>query len=322
MRNDYITHMDIADFADQHVNLKREHAKKYRHQVNELRTRLEKKLTEDPDFELRRMLLSGSLAKHTALKSINDIDVALYVLQPGSPNGMPELLAKLVNILQDLYPNMDPSQIQQQEHSIRISYKGTGLDVDIVPIVYDGNAEWDGYLYSSRSGKWVFTNIKKHLEFIKKRRMEHGAEYLQVIRLLKYWIKEIQKNDEDFRFKSFLVELVMAHLADNGKICLSNYVEALADFFNSIARGELDKLIVFDDYYSPNSVRYCNEPISVFDPVNPENNVARSYTSGDKKSIIDAAADAADAVDSALYAPTKGEAIRYWRRVFGVSFGG
>ena len=77
MRNDYITHKDIANFADQHVNLKREHAKKYREQVKGLRDRLEEKLNEDPDFELRRMLLSGSLAKHTALKSINDIDVAL-----------------------------------------------------------------------------------------------------------------------------------------------------------------------------------------------------------------------------------------------------
>ncbi len=322
MRNNYIAHQDIIDFADQHVNLKREHAKKYRHQTNELRTRLEKKLTEDPGFDLRRMLLSGSLAKHTALKSINDIDVALYVSQPDPPEDMPELLAKLMHILNHLYPNMDPSQIQQQEHSIRISYRGTGLDVDLVPIAYNGNSKWDGYLYSSRSGKWILTNINQHLDFIKKRRMEHGAEYLQVIRLLKYWIKEMQKNDENFRFKSFLVELIMAHLADYGKICLSDYIEALADFFNFIVRGGLDKLIVFDDYYSPNLVLHCNEPIGVFDPVNPENNVARSYTPGDKESIVNAAADAADAVDSALRAPTKGEAVRYWRKVFGISFGG
>ncbi len=322
MRNDYITHKDLANFADQHVNLKREHAKKYREQVKGLRDRLEEKLNEDPDFELRRMLLSGSLAKHTALKSINDIDVALYILQPDSPKDMPELLAKLVNILRKLYPNIDPSQIQQQEHSIRISYKGTGLDVDIVPIVYDGNAEWDGYLYSSRSGKWIFTNIKKHLEFIKKRRMEHGAEYIQIIRLLKYWVKGIQKNNEDFRFKSFMVELIAAHIADQGKLCLDDYVEALADFFHFIVRFKLDELIMFDDYCSTDPAPHCNKPIRIFDPVNAENNVAQSYTSGDKKSILDAALDAADAVDSALYAPTKGEAIRYWRKIFGTSFGG
>ena len=322
MRNNYITHQDIADFADQHVNLKREHAQKYRDQANELRARLKRKLTEEPDFELRRMCLSGSLAKHTALKNINDIDVALYVLQPNPPEDMPKLLAKLVRILQNLYSNMEPSQIQQQEHSICISYRGTGLDVDLVPITYNGNAVWDGYLYSSRSGEWILTNINQHLDFIKKRKMKHGAEYLQVIRLLKYWIKEIQKNDADFRFKSFLAELIMAHLADNDKICLSDYIEALADFFNFIVRGGLDQLIVFDDYYSQNSVLYCNEPISVFDPVNPKNNVARGYTPGDKESIVSAVADAADAVDSALRAPTKGEAIRYWRKIFGVSFGG
>ena len=40
-------------------------------------------LEEHPDFELRKMLLSGSLAKGTALKSISDIDVGLLRLLRG-----------------------------------------------------------------------------------------------------------------------------------------------------------------------------------------------------------------------------------------------
>ncbi|WP_423908915.1 CBASS oligonucleotide cyclase [Candidatus Spongiihabitans sp.] len=283
---------------------------------------MDKKLNEDSNFKLRRMLLSGSLAKRTALKNLNDIDVALYILQPNPPDDMPKFLDDLVNMLKTLYSNMEPSQIQKQEHSIRISYRGTGLDVDLVPIAYDDNGEWNGYLYSSRSGEWVKTNIKKHLEFIGKRKKKHDAHYVQVIRLLKYWIKETKKNDESFRFKSFLVELIVAHLADNGKICLDDYVEALADFFNFIVRGKLDEIIVFPDYYPRSSVSRCSDQIRVFDPVNPGNNVASNYTFHNKKSIADAAADAADAVDSALRAPTKGEAVRYWRKVFGSSFGG
>ncbi len=44
-----------------------------------LRDRLETYLADHPDFELRKMLLSGSLAKGTALKSVSDIDVACYI---------------------------------------------------------------------------------------------------------------------------------------------------------------------------------------------------------------------------------------------------
>ena len=321
MSNNYITHREIAEFADNRVNLKRDDAKKYREQTNTLREKLKDKLEEDSDFQLRRMLLSGSLAKHTSLKSLNDIDVALYVLQHNPPQDMPRFLDDLVHALATLYPNKDPSDIVKQEHSVRISYRGTGLDVDLVPIAYDGNNEWNGHLYSSRSGQWVMTNIDKHLCFINKRKQAHPTNYIQVIRLLKYWVNEMKKKDDNFRCKSFLIELIVAHLADNGKIQLDNYVEALADFFNFIVRDELDDVIAFDDYSQAPDSR-CSDPIRVFDPVNGENNAASGYKQRHKKFIIDAAGIAADAVDSALYAPTKGEAIRYWRKIFGSSFGG
>ena len=44
------------------------------------------------------------------------------------------------------------------------------------------------------------------------------------------------------------------------------------------------------------------------------------YTQSNKDKIIDAAMDAGDAIDSALYSPTKGETVRYWQKVFGPSF--
>lgn len=322
MTMEHIGHQHIVNFADEYVNLTRDNAKKYREQVNRLRAALESKIAGDPDFELKRMLLSGSLAKGTALKSLNDIDVALYILQDNAPQEMPEFIAWLVDTLRGLFPNMAPSQITPQQHSVCISFRGTGLDVDIVPISYDGNPKWDGYLYSTTTGKWLMTNIVKHLEFIRKRKSEGPDHYAQVIRLLKYWVKEIKKGDDDFKFKSFLVELIMAHLADKNAIQLGNYVEALADFFNFIVRGGLNNVIVFQDYYSSGRVSDGADAIRVFDPVNPKNNVAQGYTRNDKQRMVDAASEAADAVDSALYATTKGETVRHWQKIFGSSFGG
>lgn len=322
MTKEHIAHKDILDFADTHVNLKREHASKYRDQVNRLRGDLERRLEEDTDYQLKKMLLSGSLAKGTALKSLNDIDVALYVLQENPPSEMPEFIEDLVSILRGLYPNMDPSQITPQQHSVCISFKGTGLDVDIVPISYNGNLEYDGYLYSTTTNTWVMTNISKHIEFIRKRKNAYPQHFAQVVRLLKFWVRGIKKSEPDFKFKSFLVELILAHLSDAGKIAVDDYVEALATYFNFIVTGGLNKIIVFDDYYVRAEVGDDNCPIRIFDPVNPENNAASNYLLADKEALVVAAGDAADAVDAALYATTKGETIRYWQKIFGTTFGG
>ena len=325
MTKEHIDHGDIVSFADEHVNLKRADAKKYRDQVNGpngLRNRLCKKLQQETNFVLRRMMLSGSLAKGSALKQINDMDVAVYVRQDDPPREMPEFIERLVQTLRTLYPNMSPDQITPQEHSVRMSFRGTGLDVDIVPVSYDGNSDWDGHLYSTRQHEWVLTNIEKHLEFIGKRKRKWPSDFIQIVRLLKYWVRQVKKRDDDFRFKSLLVELLLAHLADNGRIELSNHVDVLADFFNYIVRGGLDETIVFDDYYPTGRAGSGTAPIKVYDPVNPDNNVADGYDARRKAQVIRAAGEAADAIDAALYAPTRSETVRYWQKVFGPSFGG
>ena len=74
-----ISHGDIASFADESVNLKREDAEDYREQVRRLREKLDRYASDHPDYGLIKTLLSGSLAKGTSLKTLNDIDVAFYV---------------------------------------------------------------------------------------------------------------------------------------------------------------------------------------------------------------------------------------------------
>lgn len=322
MSKEHIDHRQIQNFADSYVNLKREDAAKYREQVARLRKDLDNKLESDSDFQLKKMLLSGSLAKGTALKNLNDIDVAIYVLQDNPPADMPKFLRELVNILRNLYANMDPSQIVQQDHSVRISFKGTGLDVDIVPIAYDGNEKWDGHLFSTNKNSWLLTNIRKHINFIKERKMNNPDDFTQVARLLKFWIKEVKKRDANFRFKSFMLELILAHLSDRKRINYDNYIDAMADFLNFIVKGGLNEMIVFNDYYSSSQAEHDGRPICIYDPVNIENNVAEDYSLADKEHILHVAGEAADAIDAALYAPTKSETIRYWQKVFGSSFGG
>jgi len=80
MSRDHVNHQDIARFAEERVNLPRDKANEYRKQARGLRERLERYLQENPAFSLKKMLVSGSLAKGTALRSLNDIDVACYIV--------------------------------------------------------------------------------------------------------------------------------------------------------------------------------------------------------------------------------------------------
>ena len=88
------------------MNLPKEKAEEYRAQARRLRERLEGYLVEHPDFTLKKMLLSGSLAKGTALRSLNDIDVACYVAGADAPSDVAALLEYLAERLRKAFPNL------------------------------------------------------------------------------------------------------------------------------------------------------------------------------------------------------------------------
>ena len=319
MSRDHVGHREIEQFAKDRVNLPREKANEYRAQARRLREKLEGYLDEHPDFTLRKMLLSGSLAKGTALRSLNDIDVACYVSGADAPRDINELLNYIAERLRKAFPNFSPDQVQPQTYSVTVSFKGTGLDVDIVPILYSGDPQWYGDLVSQEDGSFLKTSIPLHLEFARKRKNAQETHFAQVVRLVKFWARRVKNEDPDFRFKSFMIEMIMAKLCDEG-LDLSDYPEALQHFFTYIARSNLRERIVFADYYPPSSVGSLGDPVQIIDPVNAENNVARLYTPSNADMIVEAALEAGDAIDSALAAPTKQETVAYWQKVFGSTF--
>jgi tRNA nucleotidyltransferase (CCA-adding enzyme) len=319
MSLDYVSHADLARFGDERVNLKRDDAVKLRSQANSLRDRLSAYLDEHPDFELKRLLLSGSLAKGTALKSTSDIDVACYVASDTAPQQIGQLIDWLATRLERAFPNFKPSQIERKTYSVAVHFVATGNEVDIVPILYAGDPAWRGDLISQNDGSRLMTSVPMHLEFVKRRKDAAPKHFAQVVRLAKYWAGLQKQVDSNFRFKSFMIELILAHLADKG-MRLDNYIDALSSFFTFLAGNGLAEVIAFSDYYSPADCAATSDPVRIWDPVNCENNVAKLYSPDNRARIADSALDAGDAVDSALRAITKGETIRYWQKVFGPAF--
>jgi len=319
MAREHVGQNEITQYANDKVNLPKDWADEYRAQAGRVREKVTTYLGEHPDYTLKKILLSGSLAKGTALRNLNDIDMACYISCSDAPSSTADLLAYLAERLRKAFPNLQADQVRPNTYSVTISFRGSGLDVDVVPILYDNDPNWYGKLISQDDGSYLDTCIPRHLEFIRTRKAKQPTHFAQVIRLAKQWVRNMKLERSEFKFKSFMVELIMAKLLDDGKD-FSDYPEALQHFFTYLATSNLDELIYFSDYFTRSQIPTFTDRVKIVDPVNPKNNAAKLYTSAQAEAIVDAALDAGDAIDAALSATTKERTVYYWQKVFGTSF--
>lgn len=318
----HVTHSDIAAFASDRVNLSRDDVADYRAQVSRLRDKLTAYIKDHPGFDLVKMLHSGSVAKGTALKTLNDMDVAVYVKSGTAPQDEATLLDWTAARLRDAYGGtIKPEQVTIGHHCVTLSFKGSQLDVDVVPVLYEGDPEDRGYLIPPSTGARVLTSIPLHLQFIKKRKDAQPHHYRQMVRLVKWWAGIQKQSRDDFRFKSFMTELLLAKMVDR-KVAMGDYADALFGFFSYIVRTRLTELVVFEDHYAAADVVADSNPVRIYDPVNPANNVACLYTPANVAVIVEAAEDALDAIAYARRATTKGEAVGAWQEILGTGFKG
>src|SRR6202022_1209042 len=97
---------DVKAFAEERVNLPKTLADKHRAQVKGLSDRLENKIAADPSFDLVKMLHTGGVAKGPGRRTVNDLDVAVYVKAGAAPKLDAGLQPWLAERLQEANPNM------------------------------------------------------------------------------------------------------------------------------------------------------------------------------------------------------------------------
>lgn len=319
----HVQHEVLADFAEAEVNLPQDRVSEYREQGKRLRERLERHIADNPDYALVKMLNSGSVAKGTALSTIGDMDLAVYVKKAEAPTGDDELVYWMRDRLREAYSQLEDDQFQPQQHCVTLIFKTASYaDVDVVPVLYEGEPDNVGVLIEQGTGRRVETSVSRHLEFVRARKGKSPSDFAQVVRLLKWWAGEQKERDPNLRFKSFMIELICAHLADNGQD-FSDYPAAMEAFFAYVVNTGLSERISFDDNYPASDLpRPDGAEIEIFDPVNPENNVAASYTRENRDKIVIVATDALEAIADASYATTKARAVEDWQVVLGPSFKG
>jgi tRNA nucleotidyltransferase (CCA-adding enzyme) len=317
-----VDHDALEAYAVERVNLPSADAQKYRKQVSNLREQLQKKIDAEPSYGVVKMLHSGSVRKGTALKTTSDMDVAVYVKAADAPTSSDhDLIPWMRARLKEAFPQLSDSQFVDQDHCVTLTYVGSGLSVDAVPVIYEGEPDNVGYLVNKNTGDRLLTSVSRHTDFIKTRKDRHPTDFAQVVRLAKWWVRETKRQHGDsFRFKSFIVELILAHLSDTGA-SFDDYEAALETFFDYIVDTELRERIAFTDFYGSSDLpSSTGAAMEIFDPVNPENNVSLRYTESNRTAIVAAAEAAADAIAEAHYSDTKGRAVQRWQSILGASF--
>ncbi len=318
----FVDHAVLDAFAASHVNLPKAEVDRHRGQVQTLRDKLTAYLADHPDYSLLKTLHSGSVAKGTALKSISDMDLAAYLDASKVPSGEESALVhEIATVLRSAYGGTKSADdFEEQLHSVKVHFHGSGLDVDVVPVVYEGLPDDRGHLIT-KSGERVETSVRLHKEFVRRRLEWYGPDFTQVVRFVKYWVRaQKESRGTSFRCKSFAVELIVAHLAAQG-LSLSDYPLALEQVFGWIVKTDLREPIAFDDF-GPAPRPPGRDPIEIIDPVNGTNNVCRTYTLEHRVALTEAANDAFDAITAARYGTAKGYSIDCWKEVFGPTFRG
>ncbi|WP_342503617.1 CBASS oligonucleotide cyclase [Lysinibacillus sp. FSL L8-0126] len=310
------TNQDLKNFIEKKVNVDSEKVKKYRKQVNNLRDNLTDYIKENPDFGLVKMLHSGSVRKGTAISTLNDMDVAVYVKPDKVANYTEEqVLSYMKDGLVKVYKrhNMTEDQFSPGKHCLKVSFKGSGLDVDVVPVIPTGEPNDMGHLIAQDTGERVLTSIPLHLSFIQSRKASN-PNYATMVRVTKWW-----RNKNDFKMKSFLIEMIWAHIADTEGIS-DDIVTALQQFFRYIVNTELKDPIIFEDNYKKSEVILVEGGVNIFDPVNPENNLGNSLDYIKLERILDEADEALGYLSLAMQASTKNVAEASLKQIFGTSF--
>lgn len=313
-------------FVDK-IKLQSENMQKYRDQINNLKEKLEAKIKNDQTTGLKvtKFLLAGSWKKRTILKASGDnpIDIDLVLFVGGDENiqdDLEKLHDYIVKYLEQIYPQKDIKRdvdAKGNTKSITIRFSGSGLEVDIVPVVPINKPQ--RYVWQPQrggGGKYI-TSVENHLNFSLKKR-QNNTSYTAIVRMLKHWknYKELKPTDYECGISSFAIELIVAYLDEKQGI-ETNIEEAIIRFFQFISTSNFP-IIKFD--HAVNSIPSYSTPTYIADDTNNENNAAKKIDQSKWNEIIEEAEKAFDALNYAQSIKADGSTVEEWKTVFGPTF--
>ncbi len=308
-----LSNAQLAYYDSNVLRLPADKRTEYHAQVDRLIAELQRSLANSTEIKITRVVKAGSFAKFTILRKTStdpvDVDVVFYI---SGRNVDGETLQSLIDTIHDLlikiYPTKSVEDFQIQRKAATVSFVGTGLSVDVVPVVEDPDRPGYGWQYDLQDGSRVQTCAPCQIQFVRDRK-SRDKDFRTLVRLAKKW-----RNQAELKpLKSFSIELIMAYLLDQGDF-VGSIEQRFRRFLLYIAQSELKDYIKFPENTDP--LGSFSNPVVIVDPVYSLNNVAARITEDERIQIV---AAAQEAWETAHFASAEND-VDLWKEIFGPRF--
>lgn len=285
----------------------------YHKQVDRLISELSKSIREKTEIKIKKVVKAGSFAKFTILRKTAsdpvDVDVVFYI-DAGSVDGetLQTLNDKIYELLIDVYPTKSVEDFEIQRKAAKVSFLGTGLDVDIVPVIADDNRDGYGWQYDLQDGSKTETCAPCQIKFVRDRK-DKDSDFRTLVRMAKRW----RNYAELTHLKSFHIELILAFILDQEGF-EGSIEQRFRKFLLYIAQSELKDTISFPENTLP--LASFSDPVVIIDPVCSTNNTASRISEAERQEIVKAADDA---WETANFASAEDD-TEIWKEIFGPRF--
>jgi hypothetical protein len=295
------------------LRLPAEKRKQYHAQVDRLIDNLCENVRNKTTIKITRVVKAGSFAKFTILRKTTtdpvDVDVVFYISgKDADAETLSSISDQIHKLLIEQYPNKAVEDFEIQRKAATVKFVGSGLSVDIVPVIEDASRPGYGWQYDLHDGSKMETCAPCQIAFVRDRK-NVDPDFRTLVRLAKRW-----RNQAELKpLKSFAIELIMAFVLDTrGKE--GTIEKRFRDFLLYIAQSGLKEVISFPENSKP--LPSLSTPVVIHDPVSSTNNVASRITELERQAIVAAANDAWEAAN---FASTEDDDA-LWKEIFGPRF--
>ncbi len=308
-----LSNTELRYYDSNVLRLPSDKRKEYHAQVDRLITELCKSVRDKTEIKITKVTKAGSFAKYTILrKTVSDpvdIDVVFYIAgRDVTKETLDSLSATIYDLLIKIYPTKSVEDFEIQRKAATVKFVGSGLSVDIVPVIEDATRAGYGWQYDIHDGSKIQTCAPCQIQFVRDRKNQDG-DFRTLVRMAKKW-----RNYAEIKpLKSFAIELIMAHvLATQGKG--GSIEQRFRNFLLYVAQSGLKDQISFPENTAP--FGSFSDPVVILDPVYSLNNVTSRILEAERKEIVAAAQEAWETANFASAENDKG----VWKELFGPGF--
>ncbi len=308
-----LSNTELRYYDSNVLRLPSDKRKEYHEQVDRLIVELCKSVRDKTEIKITKVVKAGSFAKYTILRKTSvdpvDVDVVFYI---SGRDADKETLNSLSNTIYDLlikqYPSKSVEDFEIQRKAATVTFVGTGLSVDIVPVIEDENQRGYGWQFDIHDGSKIQTCAPCQIKFVRDRKNQ-DSDFRTLVRMAKKW-----RNQAEIKpLKSFTIELIMAYVLET-KGNSGSIEQRFRNFLLYIAQSGLKDEIAFPENTAPFTT--FSDPVVILDPVYSLNNVTSRISEAERKEIV-AAAEAA--WETANFASAEND-NGVWKELFGPRF--